>query len=233
MSPSRLESSNLPVSITRVVVADQNRTYAEALSRICAELLPLADVQVHCEARQMLAALHAGPADLLLLGLAFTDIDGADLLNLVGCEQLARHTLIISARWEEHVLLSMRTARFDGAIDTASEPITAIKEAIHRIFSGQGYISATLRRYLIDDLPGAEAARTLTMAETRVLRIIGDGSDNQEAAERLGLSVATVQTHRRNIMRKLRVSTSAKLVREAVRLGIVRIAPGPAPWPGR
>ena len=55
--------------------------------------------------------------------------------------------------------------------------------------------------------------------------MIGDGSDDREAATRLGLSVATVTTHRRNIMRKLDVPSSAKLVREAVRLGVVRIGP--------
>src|SRR6185436_15677863 len=65
----------------------------------------------------------------------------------------------------------------------------------------------------------------LTPGEVQVFCVIGDGSDNAEAAERLGLSEATVQTCRRNIMRKLDVPTSAKLVREAVRLGVVRITP--------
>jgi DNA-binding NarL/FixJ family response regulator len=68
-------------------------------------------------------------------------------------------------------------------------------------------------------------APRLTPAELQVFCVIGDGSDDREAAARLGLSKATVTTHRRNIMRKLGVSSSAKLVREAVRLGVVRIGP--------
>jgi two-component system nitrate/nitrite response regulator NarL len=235
-----------PVSdpMSRVLIAEPNRIYAEALSRICAEVFPLARLEVRCRGQETLAALRQDPAGMLLLSLGFEDIDGVHLLNQIGAERLAGHILVISARWEEHLLLALRTARFDGAVDTASESIAAVQLALHRIIRGEAYISTTLRRYLLDDLPDGPAARELTPAELRVLRVIGDGSDNQEAADQLGLSTATVQTHRRNIMRKLRVSTSAKLVREAVRLGIVRIAPvtGPriqftsplsAPAPGR
>lgn len=158
-------------------------------------------------------------------GLVFEDMDGVDFLTLTSMEHLARHTLVVSARWDEHILVSLRKARFNGAVDTASETIEAVQQALCAIVQGDCYISTTLRRYLIDELPGENRARDLTRAEIRVLQVIGQGSDNQEAAEELGLSVATVQTHRRNIMRKLRVPTSAKLVREAVRLGVVRITP--------
>lgn len=212
-------------AVSHILIAEQNRTYAESLSHICAEIFPHARLDVHCEATVALDALRDQCADVLLLGLSFEDMDIVDLLDLIGNERLARHILIISARWSEHILVSLRTARFNGAVDTATESIEAVKLALHSILHGEFYVSTNLRRYLLDDLPGASGIRELTTAELKVLRVIGTGSDNQEAAAQLGLSSATVQTHRRNIMRKLKVSTSPKLVREAVRLGIVRIAP--------
>ncbi len=214
-----------PANVTTILIVEQNRIHAEALSLVCGECFPRAGVQMHRRATDALAALRRQRADILVMGLSFEDMDGVELLARVNQGRLAAHTLIISSQWEEHILLSLRTARFEGAVDTASESLEAVRRALELVMRGEGYISTPLRRFLIDDLPATRAARDLTAAELRVLRVIGDGSDNQEAAEKLGLSIATVQTHRRNIMRKLRVSTSAKLVRESVRLGLVRISP--------
>ena len=212
-------------AVRRIIIAEQNRTYAESLSRICTDIFPTAAVEVYCHAHESLKALRNQAADVVVQGLLFEDMDGVELLKIIQTEKLAMHTLLISARWDEHILVSLRTARFNGAVDTASESIEAVQHALGAIVQGECYVSTTLRRYLIDELPGENRARELTRAEIRVLEVIGHGSDNQEAADQLGLSVATVQTHRRNIMRKLRVPTSAKLVREAVRLGVVRITP--------
>lgn len=215
----------MPATVTTLVIAEQNRTYAESLSRICAEVFPKARTGIFFRATDALQRLRQEPADVFLQGLSFDDMDGVDLLNEVGNSRLARHTLVMTGRNDEHMLVSLRSARFNGAVDTASESIASVQQALQAILTGECYISHALRPILLDDLPGEDRAQQLTKAERRVLEIIGSGSENQEAADRLGLSVATVQTHRRNIMRKLKVSTGAKLVHEAVRLGVVRIAP--------
>ena len=130
-----------------------------------------------------------------------------------------------SPRRDEFSLLVLRTARFDGFIDASAEGVEAMETALRLVVEGQGYISATVRQNLVDRLEITALGRRLSPAELHVLGVIGDGSDNDEGAARLGLSASTVQTHRRNIMRKLGVATSAKLVCEAVRLGVVRITP--------
>lgn len=235
MLNSRLDLSNdLPNNVMRehsftqtqvlqIVIAEQNRLQAEALSLICAEMFPGAALRSHGHGMEALQSLRTQPVDLLLLGLTFEDMDGVDVLNEIRLTARAVRVVLLSERRDEHVLLSLRTARFDGAVDLFTEPVDAVKQALHRVVEGRGYISPTLRRYLIDALPENTSSDELTATEVRVLRVIGDGTDNLEAAQKLGISDATVQTHRRNIMRKLRVPTSAKLVREAVRLGVVRI----------
>ncbi len=209
----------------RVVIAKPMRLYAEAMAVVCRDLLAGAEITIVVRGAELLGRLRAQPADLLVLGLAFPDLDGLDLLAPIAREKLAARVLVDSPRRDEYSLLRLRSARFDGFIDASSEDVAALSTAIRSVLDGQGYISPTLRPQLIDRAPADALGQRLTPAELQVLGVIGDGSDNDEAGERLGLSPKTVQTHRRNIMRKLRVSTSAKLVREAVRLGIVRITP--------
>lgn len=212
-------------AVRRIIIAKPFRLYAEALVGVCRQAFPSAEVAVHCRGLDTLAALRERPADLLVIGLAFPDIDGLELLEPVAHEKLATRVLVDSPRRDEYSLLVLRTARFDGFIDAAAEGLEQMDHALRAVMGGQGYISASVRETLVERPAASALGRRLTNAEIHVLSVIGDGSDNDEGAERLGLSASTVQTHRRNIMRKLGVSTSAKLVREAVRLGVVRITP--------
>ncbi|TAK10256.1 MAG: response regulator transcription factor [Candidatus Manganitrophaceae bacterium] len=65
--------------------------------------------------------------------------------------------------------------------------------------------------------------RSLTKRETEIVRLVADGYKNREVAEKLGISVKTVETHRANIMNKLALRNLAELIRYAIQKGLVRI----------
>ncbi len=114
------------------------------------------------------------------------------------------------------------TARFDGLVDSCSVDFDGVVVALRSVMAGRGFVSASLSRPLLGrPSPGLR----LTRMEHQVFCLIGDGSKDAVAADHLGLSEMTVATHRRNILRKLGLHSSAKLVLEAVRCGVVRIAP--------
>lgn len=206
-----------------MLVAQWGRAYVEALQTSCIKAFPHAEITGSCTGAETLATLRARPTDLLLLTLNFSDMDGLDVLRAVTEEHLAKRVLLGCRRRDEHCLYSLRNARFDGIVDTLDESIETLVAALQVVASGKTYLSPTFRAIMVDRIAPSKIWQQLTPGEVRVLAIIGDGSDDQEAATRLKLSTATVQTHRRNIMRKLNVSTSAKLVRESVRLGFIRI----------
>jgi len=209
---------------SRIVVAKWDGLYAEALRSACAQAFPEATVTICRRGEEALQSLRAQRADLVLTGLTFVDLDGVDVLEKIARENLARRVLVVSGRKDENSLQALRTARFDGFFDPFGESIEALGEALQHVADGRGYLSPSLRGPL-RGRPTAMLGQRLTPGELQVFCVIGDGSDDAEAAVRLGLSEATVRTHRRNLMRKLDVPTSAKLVREAVRLGVVRITP--------
>jgi DNA-binding NarL/FixJ family response regulator len=63
--------------------------------------------------------------------------------------------------------------------------------------------------------------KPLSDQETMVLKLVGEGHTNNQIAKILNITVRTVETHRAAAMRKLNVSSSAGLVRRAVRIGLV------------
>ncbi|MFM1851749.1 MAG: hypothetical protein RIS54_1433 [Verrucomicrobiota bacterium] len=212
-----------PVKLTNVFVVQWGRTYAEALQKVCHQAFPEAEIRYCCSGSEALAAMRERPAELLLLSTTLPDIDGVDLLPKIAEEKLATRVLVALNHPGEFSLQTLRVARFDGLIDVLEEDAGALVRALQLVATGEPYISPSLRLHIIDRNPPGVLAQRLTAAELLVFSEIGDGSGNLEAAKRLSLSEATVQTHRRNIMRKLGITSSAKLVREAIRLGMVRI----------
>ncbi len=211
--------------VSRIVIAKWDGLYAEALRAACGQAFDGTPVEVCRLGGEALSVLRARPAGLVLMGLTFTDLDGVDVLETIAAEHLAARVMLVSGRKDEHSLQTLRTARFDGFFDSWAENFDALVAALRVVAAGRGYISPSLHRQLLGRQGAGAIGLWLTPSEHQVLAVIGDGSDNSEAAERLCLGEGTVQMHRRSIMRKLGVHSSAKLVREAVRLGVVRITP--------
>ena len=219
-SPLPIES---PEWVRRVVVGQWGRTYAEALQFFCRQTFPNATVTIACSGADILAALYAQRADVLLLAMSLPDMHGSDLLPRIASEKLATRVLVAAHHRDERCLLALRDAQFDGLLDTQEETTETLVKALRMVAAGVPFVSPVFRDTVIDRDPVGVVWQKLTPAEIRVFTMIGDGTGNEEAARELGLKETTVQTHRRNLMHKLGISSSAKLVREAIRLGVVRI----------
>ncbi|MFV8833827.1 response regulator transcription factor [Aquisalimonas sp.] len=110
--------------------------------------------------------------------------------------------------------------------------IAELKQAIHHAAEGRLFTYPPL-----DDGPSLKARRpvedsvlpspepSLTQRQREVLRLVASGYRTKGIAERLGVSVKTVETHRAEIMRRLGVSNMVGLVHEAIRLGMVSAPP--------
>lgn len=220
--PKKLDSPEIFPHIKRIVIANPERTYGDMLQSICKRSFPQAEILRSHRGKDLVSDPKFTKVDLLILSLNFDDSDGAELLLKVSQSQSIRNTLILVGQRFATVLSALRKARVNAIIDTYTEPLATVQYALRIINQGHLYISASLKPCLMEHGDSSEI-ETLSSAEIRVLQVIGTGCDNQEGSKVLGLQESTVQTHRRNIMRKLEISTSAKLVLEAARLGFVHI----------
>ena len=210
-------------SLLRILIAKADRVYAEALGTLCAQVFPDSEIEITTTGEATREALEGKRVDYLILGMSFPDLDGVDLLQDISQKRLAKTLIIIAGQHDKPLLPSLDTTRFDAIIDTYCESQEAIKNALKSVANGQIHISSSLRPYLVERHSSWGSRQKLTIGERRVLKVIGNGCDNDEAGPLLGLRASTEQTHRRSMMRKLRVSSSPKLVYEAVRLGFVQL----------
>lgn len=71
--------------------------------------------------------------------------------------------------------------------------------------------------------PRRKRPESLTSRETEILQLIWSGFKNKEIAQRLRISVKTVEAHRANMMKKIRVSNTAQLLKSAIQGGMIRV----------
>ncbi len=219
----------------RVLILKADRLYADTLRQHAERVLQPVHVTIAgsvAVAREVLAREAIG---LFITGLG--GMQEGDALDLIAqCKQepfRVQRVLVVTMRREYRAFAALRSLPIDGAFDSAEEPPEALADALHAVMGGSRFWSASIERRLQQLTAGPTALfRMLTDFEQVVLSVIGDGCDDAEAADRLGLSPATISTVRRGLHRKLGVQHRGELVRLAAQKGFVRFTPDGVDRPG-
>jgi two-component system response regulator NreC len=199
-----------------IVLADD---HAVVRSGLCMLLESEADLEVVAQVGE-LDALRAVVAearpDVLLLDL---HMRGGNSLELV--PDLSRETqvLVLTMQDDPGYARSAIRAGASGYLLKEVEEAELI-QAVRTVANGGTYLHPALGARLVS-ADGEAPGRALTARESDVLRLIALGHTNAEMAERLFLSVRTVETHRANIHRKLGTDSRSELVRHALEQGLV------------
>ena len=184
-----------------------------------------ADLKVCAEADNARVAMDIAvsqPLDLILLDISLPDKNGLELIKDIRALKPALPILVVSMHDES--LYAERVLRAGGrGYIMKQEGGKKLLYAIHQVLSGQIYVSEKMAAGILESFSGrhAEAAvssvQQLSDREFEVFQLIGQGEGTREIAAHLHLSVKTVEVHRLNIKKKLKLKTATDLVRHAVR----------------
>ncbi len=203
----------------RVVVLKWDRLYGDLIRRHIWDLWPNAVVCVFQHGIDALGDIQDSVPDLLVTGIAIDDMDGLE--HLEPFKNASMPILIVTSRPNTRMFEMLPSVHYDGLFDGSTEGMDQLPVALRRVIERRPYISPSL-------LPFLRARRSTTLEELTdreevVLSVIGDGSDNKQASERLGISRYTVLSHREAIMRKLDLHHSRELMQYALVHGYVVI----------
>jgi len=206
----------------RVVLADDHTMVREALREV---LTKVEDIRVVGEAgdgAEALAMTASLKPDVLVLDIGLPDQNGIDVATTLRDAGSKTKVVALSAFSDKRFIIAMVRAGALAYITKASAG-TELVLAIRAVAAGQGYFPPDIAGALAEEMRdnATEDGPKLAPREREVLRLLAEGSRSAAIAEAMHVTVATVDVHRRNIMRKLGLRTVAELTRYAVREGIV------------
>jgi DNA-binding NarL/FixJ family response regulator len=213
------------VTPIRVVLADDH-TLVRAGIRALLEKLP--DVHVVAEASDGREAVHlvtTTQPDVVLMDIAMPGLNGLEATRRLVKEFPAIRVLILSMhKNEEYVWQALRAGAVGYLLKDAD--LAELALAITAVTRGETYLSPPISKHVIREyvqrVGGEETGlEQLTPRQREILQLIAEGHTTKMIAQRLGLSVKTVETHRAQMMERLDIHEIAGLVRYAIRMGVV------------
>lgn len=158
-------------------------------------------------------------ADVLLLDISMPGLPGAAVAKQLREEEIPTHILVLTMHDDEFYLKEFFRVGSKGFI-LKSSPADLLVKGIRAVAAGQIFVDPALSKYLVADYgvpsPNPATSSVLTPREKEVCRVLARGYTNEEAADLLGISRRTVETHRAAIMAKLDIKSRAELVRYAM-----------------
>lgn len=182
------------------------------------------------DAEDAIPAILEQAPDIVLLDLSLGDSDGFRVVDAVRAKNRVIRFIAVSSRCDEYTQFRIEQVGNCGFIDKNSQGVSLLGEAMRRTMEGGLFFSPafleTRRRRLADS---KSFTKLLSDREIQVLEQIAGSLSDDEIGERLGLSASTVQTHRSNIIRRLGIGSTPKLIQYALSCGFSHKPPAPVP----
>lgn len=212
----------------RVLVVDDHPVVRKG---ILALLETETDIEVVGEATDGVEAVRKVTSlkpDVILMDLVMPNMDGIEAIRRIKANQPDARILVLTSFTASEKIFPSINAGALGYLLKDSNPEELIR-AIHQVYRGQSSLHPAIARKVLQELshnpPETPAVEPLTDRETEVLKLIAQGLSNQDIAEKLVLSEATVHTHVSKILAKLHLSSRTQAALYALREGLVSLSP--------
>ena len=211
----------------KILVADDHAVVREGTRRIL-EQEP--DMEVVAEAGDgeeavKMAARHK--PDVVIMDIAMPKVDGIEATRRIKADYPAVTVLVLTAYDDEQFIFSLLEA---GAAGYLLKNVRGreLVEAVRAVYAGESVLHPSIARKVLNRFvsgkPGEfKPTEVLSERELEVLKLAAKGLNNQEIADKLYLSVRTVQGHLGHIFNKLAVSSRTEAVVRALKEGWVTL----------
>lgn len=203
----------------KVMIVDDHPMVAEGIESILESYDDITVVGTLSNGREAVDQLPTLKPDVVLMDLNMPEIGGLTATEMLLELDADLRVLILSMHDSPEYI---STALSHGAMGYVLKdvPTEEIKTAINAVMSGKKYLCTGAKGSLEPSEDGAR--EPLTSREQTVLLQLAQGKSNKEVANELNISVRTVETHRKNIKRKLGISSTAGLTRYAMEHGVLQ-----------
>jgi DNA-binding NarL/FixJ family response regulator len=212
----------------RIILADDHKLFRLGLRELLSARARMKVVGEAGTGLEVLALARELHPDVILMDISMSELNGIEACRRVLAEEPDIRVVMLSMHTDRRYVIEALRAGARGYVVKDAAP-EELEQAIKRVMQGQHYLSGPTNQQIIEEYlklaapPAAGTHDLLSGRERSVLQLIAEGSSTKQIAEKLNLSVKTVETHRQHVMEKLNLFTVAELTRYAVREGLTSL----------
>jgi len=213
----------------RVMIADDHKIMLAGLRSLLEKQSGIDVVGEAENGRKAVQMAREIKPDVVVMDVSMPDLNGIEATTQINESLPETRVIALSMHSDKRFVMGMLRAGAAGYLlkDCASQELA---NAITQVAGGKKYLSPEITGVVIDDfLQGGSAEEdksvtsVLSAREREVLQLIAEGWSTKQIASHLYVSIKTIETHRRQIMKKLDLHSIADLTKYAIREGLTSV----------
>lgn len=213
----------------KVLIADDHAVVREGTRRILEQEPDMEVVGEAGDGEEAVDLATKMKPDVAIIDIAMPIMDGIEATKRIKSARPSINVLILSAYDDDQFIFSLLEAGAAGYLLKSIRSRELI-DAIRAVYSGESVLHPSIARKVLNRFvsasgkpEGQEPSSVLSDREIEVLKLAAKGSSNQDIAEKLCLSIRTVQGHLGHIFNKLQVGSRTEAVVRALKEGWVTL----------
>jgi len=210
----------------QIDIVDDHQMVLDGLRQMLSSFPDIQIQNTYLTGQSLLAGLKKQQPDVLLLDIQLTDYTGEDLVPLLIKNYPAVRILAVtSIDTTARVRNLMRMGCLGYVLKNVQS--NTLLEAVETVYKGLSYITPELKEQLLEDMlhlkkemPAQQLL--LTRREKEILQLIALEYSSRDIADKLYISLNTVENHRKHLFQKMDVKNLAGLMRKALMLGLIK-----------
>ncbi|MGH7181587.1 MAG: response regulator [Nitrospiraceae bacterium] len=209
----------------RVVLADDHVLIRAGLRALLHSLPNIEVIGEASDGHEAVDVIARHQPDVVIMDIGMPGLNGVDSTRRIVKQCPGTRVVILSMHANEEYVGRALEAGAMGYLLKGAEP-AELELVLKAVMRGETYLSPSIAKHLVQDYLSHRRAKTpplpdLTARQREVLQLIAEGCSTKDIANRLKLSVKTIDTHRSELMHRLDIHDVAGLVRYAIRTGLV------------
>ena len=221
-------SSELFMKKIKLLIVEDHEVVIKGIKAL---LMPYDDLEVigfAFEAKEAMRKVDELQPDVIIMDINLPETSGIELTQMI----IEKYPDIKVVYYTSHVDEELITQGFEaGAYGYVPKNFSTeeLIEAIHMVYGGQKFMKGIVSEKFLSSYLKTEKDKKLQQdiplseRELEILKYISEGYSNKIIANRLFISIRTVETHKHNLMKKLNIFSTAELVIYAIQNGIIKI----------
>jgi DNA-binding NarL/FixJ family response regulator len=213
----------------KIVLADDHRIFRDGLKSLLSEVDFIDVIGEASGGKELLEIMKTMKPDMVIVDISMKDMSGIDVSKQIVSSYPEIKIMILSMHTNEEFVISAVKAGVNGYLskDASREELLDAIKIIHE--GGECYSKLVSDNFLKSYVKKVKTEhsllenKTLTQREIEILKLAAVGTSNKEIADKLFISIKTVDCHKNNIVKKLKLKNTAEMVLYALKNKIIEV----------